>query len=160
MVSIKTYIYPVRIRIYVLYNSGGCDDHCAILVGLSLKCLFALLKRYVFLYSGWPGLRYQGLGSYSSRLANFTKISGMFLFWKFWEMFISTSRKYWHVNMLIIYMFVPRHWLIKATLPFLPSPPKYETSSSSQGCQIFVGTWYQNRKNVSNEHKMYPMVII
>jgi hypothetical protein len=24
-----------------------------------------------------------------------------------------------------------------------------------QGCQIFLGTWYQNRKNVPNEHKKY-----
>jgi hypothetical protein len=26
-----------------------------------------------------------------------------------------------------------------------------------QGCQIFLGTWYQNRKNVPNGHKMYQM---
>jgi hypothetical protein len=23
-----------------------------------------------------------------------------------------------------------------------------------QGCQIFLGTWYQNGKNVPDEHKM------
>jgi hypothetical protein len=26
-----------------------------------------------------------------------------------------------------------------------------------QGCQIFLGAWYQNRKNVPNEYKMYQM---
>jgi hypothetical protein len=26
-----------------------------------------------------------------------------------------------------------------------------------QGCQIFLGAWYQNRKNVPKEHKMYQM---
>jgi hypothetical protein len=30
---------------------------------------------------------------------------------------------------------------------------------SNQGCQIFLGTWYQKRKNVSNEHNAYQMVI-
>jgi hypothetical protein len=28
-----------------------------------------------------------------------------------------------------------------------------------QGCQIFLGEYYPNRKNVPNEHKMYQMVI-
>jgi hypothetical protein len=25
-----------------------------------------------------------------------------------------------------------------------------------QGCQIFLGTWYQTRKNVTNQHKISP----
>jgi hypothetical protein len=32
-------------------------------------------------------------------------------------------------------------------------------SGELQGCQIFGGAWYQNRKNVPNQHKMYQMVI-
>jgi hypothetical protein len=28
-----------------------------------------------------------------------------------------------------------------------------------QGCPIFIGPWYQNRKNVPDEHKMFQMVI-
>jgi hypothetical protein len=32
-------------------------------------------------------------------------------------------------------------------------------ASLGQGCQIFIGAWYQNRKNVPNEHKTYQMVI-
>jgi hypothetical protein len=30
---------------------------------------------------------------------------------------------------------------------------------SDQGCQIFLGTWNQNRKNVPNQHKMYQVII-
>jgi hypothetical protein len=37
--------------------------------------------------------------------------------------------------------------------------PTPSTEVNSRGCQIFLGTWYQNRKNVPNQHKMYPMVI-
>jgi hypothetical protein len=29
--------------------------------------------------------------------------------------------------------------------------------SGLQGCQIFLGKYYQNMKNVPNEHKMYQM---
>jgi hypothetical protein len=32
-------------------------------------------------------------------------------------------------------------------------------TAGKQGCQIFVGTWYQNRKNVPNQHEIYQMVI-
>jgi hypothetical protein len=30
---------------------------------------------------------------------------------------------------------------------------------AAQGCQIFVGKWYQNRKNVPKERLMYKVVI-
>jgi hypothetical protein len=30
---------------------------------------------------------------------------------------------------------------------------------AGQGCQIFLGTLYQNRKNVPNEYNMYQMAI-
>jgi hypothetical protein len=41
--------------------------------------------------------------------------------------------------------------LLKEQRSILTRPPV-------QGCQILLGTWYQNRKNVPNEHKMYQMV--
>jgi hypothetical protein len=31
---------------------------------------------------------------------------------------------------------------------------KKNNSTWKQGCQIFLGAWYQNRKNVPNEHKI------
>jgi hypothetical protein len=33
------------------------------------------------------------------------------------------------------------------------------TASADQGCQISIGTAYQNRKNVPNHHKIYQMAI-
>jgi hypothetical protein len=33
------------------------------------------------------------------------------------------------------------------------------TNTRDRGCQMFLGTWYQNRKNVPNEYKMYQMVL-
>jgi hypothetical protein len=32
-------------------------------------------------------------------------------------------------------------------------------ASADQGCQIFLGAWLQNRKNVPDELKMYQMVL-
>jgi hypothetical protein len=42
--------------------------------------------------------------------------------------------------------------LIKVVYSFLAK------NELAQGCQIFLGTWYQNRKNVPNKHRMYQMV--
>jgi hypothetical protein len=34
------------------------------------------------------------------------------------------------------------------------------TASADQGCQIYIGTAYQNRKSVPNHHKIYQMAVI
>jgi hypothetical protein len=35
----------------------------------------------------------------------------------------------------------------------------FSSPSPSQGCQIFLGTPYQNGKNIPNEHKIYQLAI-
>jgi hypothetical protein len=34
-----------------------------------------------------------------------------------------------------------------------------KASREKQGCQIFLGTTYQNGKNIPNDHKIYQMAI-
>jgi hypothetical protein len=40
-------------------------------------------------------------------------------------------------------------------ITFLPDTSGH--TDHEQGCQIFLGAWHQNRKNVQNEHTMYQM---
>jgi hypothetical protein len=62
--------------------------------------------------------------------------------WNFFRMLKST---FWIRNLFWIYI--------------LNSQFVASVANHRQGCQIFIGPRYQNRKNVPNEHKMYQMVI-
>jgi hypothetical protein len=42
---------------------------------------------------------------------------------------------------------------------FFSLEAEFAAARTVQGCQIFVGTGFQNLENLPNQHKMYQMVI-